>query len=72
MSQGGINTMSTIKPERAVMLILTCIVCVSDFHLTPLPLQKSFFKTPPVVIPSHDPNVIFSLANNRTSVIVFY
>jgi hypothetical protein len=25
-----------------------------------------------VVIPSHDPNVIFSLANNRTSVIVFY
>jgi hypothetical protein len=24
-----------------------------------------------VVIPSHDPNVIFSLANNRTSVIVF-
>jgi hypothetical protein len=25
-----------------------------------------------VVIPSHDPNVIFSLGNNRTSVIVFY
>jgi hypothetical protein len=25
-----------------------------------------------VVIPSHDPNVIFSLVNNRTSVIVFY
>jgi hypothetical protein len=25
-----------------------------------------------VVIPSHDLNVIFSLANNRSSVIVFY
>jgi hypothetical protein len=25
-----------------------------------------------VVIPSHDPNVIFLLANNRTNVIVFY
>jgi hypothetical protein len=25
-----------------------------------------------VVVPSHDPNIIFSLANNLISVIVFY
>jgi hypothetical protein len=38
--------------------------------IEPKPAQETQLGA--VVIPSHDPNVIFSLANNRTSVIVFY
>jgi hypothetical protein len=31
-----------------------------------------YYTSPDVVIPSYDPNVIFSLANNRISVNLFY